>query len=286
MALDTSQDPPARPTFKANGDEFPPPTNNGLSSAEPIKSYAVVEAQGPPSHQTIPLRSQPMEFFRRLLFPNLLFRMAFTLSLGLMAASCADEILFQDNFNGQMGSDWTWLREDPTGWRVTKDGLEVRVQPGNMWGPANDARNVLVRNVPDPAKIAVEVSVTITNRPTGQYEQVDLVWYYNDRFMVKLGQEMVDGKLSIVMGREADDQTQTIAIIPLQSFTVQLQFVVVGNRIRGRFRTPDSRAWREAGQCSLPTHGAPKVSLQCYQGPAEAAHWARFTEFGIRRLDK
>jgi hypothetical protein len=42
------------------------------------------------------------------------------------------------------------VREDPAGWRSTDHGLEIRVQPGNMWGGANDARNVLVRDVPDP----------------------------------------------------------------------------------------------------------------------------------------
>ncbi len=285
MDLDDSQCSSSRPTLEAKGHEFVPPASNGLSSAAAVKLYAVIEGRGPPGHKTIRLRSKPTGFFRRLVFPSPFFRMTFTLSLCFVAAGCADEILFQDNFNGKLGRDWTWVREDPKSWRVAEHGLEVRVQPGNMWGPANDARNVLVRNAPDPAKIAVQVSVRVANQPTAQYEQVDMVWFYDDRYMVKLVQEMVDGKLSIVMGREEADQTQTIAIIPLQSFTVQLQFLVVGNRIRGQFRTPDSPAWREAGQCSLPAHGAPKASLQCYQGSAAVAHWARFTEFCIRRLD-
>ena len=179
---------------------------------------------------------------------------------------------------------WSWLREDRNGWRVTERGLEVRIQPGNMWGAGNDAKNVLVRTAPDPAKGELEVSVSVTNQPTAQFEQVDLVWYYDDRHMVKLGQELVDGQLSIVMGREEADKTRTIAIIPLKSFTVQLRLRVSGNRIHGQFRTPDSADWREAGECDLPAHGAAKVSLQCYQGPADAAHWARITEFCIRRL--
>ena len=28
---------------------------------------------------------------------------------------------------------------------VTAHGLEVRIEPGNMWGPQNDAKNLLVR---------------------------------------------------------------------------------------------------------------------------------------------
>jgi regulation of enolase protein 1 (concanavalin A-like superfamily) len=198
----------------------------------------------------------------------------------------AEEIVFQDDFKGKLDAGWSWLREDRKGWRVTERGLEVRIQPGNMWGPGNDAKNVLVRPAPDRAKGELEVSVSVTNQPTTQYEQVDLVWYYDDRHMVKLGQELVDGQLSIVMGREEADQTRTIAIIPLKSFTVQLRLRLSGNRIRGQFRAPDSADWREAGDCDLPANGVAKVSLQCYQGPADAAHWARITDFCIRRHQK
>src|SRR5439155_3504663 len=102
--------------------------------------------------------------------------------------------------------------------------------------PVNNAKNVLVRPAPDAAKQNVEVSVTVTNRPTEQYEQVDLVWYYDDSNMVKLGQELVDGKLSIVMGREEKDRTRTIAIIPLDSYSVRLRFRVKGKTVRGQFR--------------------------------------------------
>lgn len=209
-----------------------------------------------------------------------------TLPLALLVvvtSGRADEVLFQDAFKGKLDGSWSWLREDRHGWRVTELGLEVHVQPGNMWGPANDAKNILLRTAPDLAKGELEVSVSVTNQPTAQYEQVDLVWYYDDSHMVKLGQELVDGKLSIVMGREEADKTRTIAILPLNSFAVRLRFRVSGNHILGEFRTPESEEWRKAGEGDLPAHGGAKVSLQCYQGPADAAHWARITEFCIRR---
>jgi regulation of enolase protein 1 (concanavalin A-like superfamily) len=189
---------------------------------------------------------------------------------------------FRDDFRGRLAEGWSWIREDPHGWRVTDNGLEVRVQPGNLWGPANNARNVLMRDAPDPSQQEVVVSVTLTNRPTEQYEQVDLAWYYDDSHMVKLGQELVDGKLSIVMGREEEDRTRTIAIIPLDSFTVQLRHRVKGDQIYGEFRTPESQEWKTAGSCDLPAKGAPKVSLQFYQGPAVAEHWARVSEFQVQ----
>jgi len=229
------------------------------------------------------------------------------------ATSRAGELPFRDDFKGNLGEGWSWVREHREYWRVTQRGLEVRIEPGNMWGPANDARNVLVRPAPDATKGEVEVSVYMENTPSEQYEQVDLVWYYDDGHMVKIGRELVDGKISIVMGREQDDRTQTIAIVPLQipvsvrlipltdtrtnchvaialveGAAVRLRLQVKGDHIRGQFRAPDGGGWREAGECDLPTpaNGNAKISLQFYQGPAHAEHWARVTEFRIRRTGK
>jgi regulation of enolase protein 1 (concanavalin A-like superfamily) len=190
---------------------------------------------------------------------------------------------FSDDFRGRLGEGWSWVREDPAAWRVTDGGLEIRVQPGNMWGGANNAKNVLVRPAPDPAGGEVIVSVQLENRPTEQYEQVDLVWYYDDSHMVKLGQELVDGKLSIVMGREEKDRTRTIAIVPLDAFEVEVRFRASGNEIHGEFRTVGAGEWRLAGSCDLPVRGAPKVSLQCYQGPGATEHWARLTGFRLEQ---
>jgi hypothetical protein len=200
----------------------------------------------------------------------------------LIGAGPGDEIIHRDSFHGQLGPGWSWIREDRANWRVGDRGLEVRIQPGNMWGPANDARNLLVRDAPDPEHQKIQIVVSVENHPTHQYEQVDLVWYYTDSDMVKIGEELVDGKLSIVMGREQNDKTRTVKIIPLDSNQVQLSLVVSGNRAHGRYKTPSGN-WREVGDCDLPVKGAPKISLQFYQGPADEEHWARVSDFIITR---
>lgn len=204
-----------------------------------------------------------------------------SLLIGIATGQAAEE--FRDDFRGRLGDGWSWIREDPSGWRVTGQGLEIHVQPGNMWGPANNARNVLVRPVTTSSNAATEVSVTLENRPSGQYEQTDLVWYYDDGHMVKLGQELVDGKLSLVMGREENDHARTIAIIPIHSAVIHARLTVTNNLIRGEFREGDEKDWRRAGECDLPAKGAPQISLQAYQGLKDGEHWARFREFRIRQ---
>jgi regulation of enolase protein 1 (concanavalin A-like superfamily) len=221
-----------------------------------------------------------------------------TMVVGLMTAAAASlragdadaddpTLLFHETFRAPKLSDgWTWLREDPKHWRLGEHGLEVHIQPGNMWGPDNDAKNVLLRPVPgDPQKQTIEVTASVFNHPTNQWEQVDLVWYYDDGHMVKVGEELVDGKLSVVMGREENDRTRTISITPLDSEHVTLRYRVKGNKIQGSFKTPKAD-WRDVGECDLPAPAKadPRISLQFYRGPADAEHWAQVSELTVRGI--
>ena len=196
----------------------------------------------------------------------------------IAVTTCAEPLVV----SGKLGEGWIWRRENPATWRIRENALEIRIEPGNMWGPANDARNVLVRKLEAVSSTQeFRVSMTVSNKPTGQWEQVDLVWYYDDSHMVKIGQEMVDGKLSIVMGREENDRTRTIAIIPIEALQVDLRLVTTNNIIRGAFRPTGTKEWREAGSCDLPVHGQPHVAIQCYQGLPTEEHWARITDFQL-----
>lgn len=207
------------------------------------------------------------------------------LMLGVLGIMAEDgEVIFKDDFTSKLGEGWSWVRENPKGWRVTENGLEIKIQAGNMWGGANNARNVLIRPVSDPSKQPVVVSVTVSNRPTAQYEQMDLVWYYDDSNMIKIGLEQVDKVLCLVMGREEGDKTRTITKNPVESCRLDLRFLVSGDKLRGQYRPSGSEIWKDAGECTLPVKGQPKVSLQVYQGPANAEHWGQFSEFRIVKL--
>ena len=196
----------------------------------------------------------------------------------------ADELVFADAFKGKLGEGWSFEREERSHWRVGPTGLEVRVQPGNMWGGANNAKNVMVHPIPTPTEAPVEISVTLSNQPTAQWEQANLVWFYDGGHMVKLGQELVTGRLSIVMGREEADRARTVAIIPLDADRVELRLQAVSNRVRGQFRTAPWPNWRDVGECDLPVKGDPKASLHFYNGSANDEHWVRVNDFTVRRL--
>jgi regulation of enolase protein 1 (concanavalin A-like superfamily) len=197
------------------------------------------------------------------------------------ATALAEPVLFQDDFQGKLGEGWSWVREDPAGWRATEKGLEIRVAPGNMWGGANDARNVLVRPLPDTKDGALSIALTVTNDPSNQYEQINLVWYYDDAHMVKIGLERVHGQNSLVMGREEADKTTTLAIIPVTSTTLDVRLTLRGSTLHGEFREAPAQEWRPAGKCEAPVKGTAKASIQAYQGAPETEHWAKVTGFRV-----
>lgn len=212
----------------------------------------------------------------------------FGIAITLGAVFGADEVLFQDNFAGRLREGWSWTREEKPAWRVADKVLEMRVLPGNLWGRANNAKNVLLRPAPDIAQGGVEISVSVTNQPTHQYEQANLAWYYDDSHMVKLGLELVNQEVCIVMGREEADKTRTLAKIPITATSVRLRLLVTGSQIRGQYRPAGMDKWLDAGAGNLPVppDGKAKLSLHCYQGPPDAEHWARFSEFRVLRAGK
>jgi regulation of enolase protein 1 (concanavalin A-like superfamily) len=204
-------------------------------------------------------------------------------ALLLVAEETGGTLLFEDRFQKQLKDGWSWVREDRAAWRLAEKGLEVKTQPGNMWGGSNDAKNLLKREAPAAGDKAIEVEVTVTNAPTGQYEQAGITWYHDDSNMVKLVKEQVDGKVHVVMGREEGDKTRTIALVPQPGTTFQLRFSVKDGKITGSYKVDGKGDWKEAGTCELPAaKGKPQICLQTYNGPADAAHWARFSELRVR----
>jgi hypothetical protein len=215
--------------------------------------------------------------------PAIMLRIAVIL-LAFGPSLYSAEVLFTDDFKNRLGPGWTWIREDKSAWRTTAQGLEIRIVPGNQWGPENSGKNVLVRDLPKTDE-PIEISMRVENKPTEQYEQVDLVAYFDDSHQVKIGEEQVDGKLSIVMGREEMDRTRTLAIIPLERTRVELKLRLEGQKISGFFRPEGSGDWTKAGECDLPGLGRPRIAIQCYQGPKDKERWASIQNFRIARPD-
>ena len=83
-------------------------------------------------------------------------------------ADSTEQSLLDERFEGDLGQAWTIRREDQNAWRVKGGSLQVRIQPGNMWGKKNDARNVLVRTLPENADLqrGLAIELTVATKPT------------------------------------------------------------------------------------------------------------------------
>lgn len=193
------------------------------------------------------------------------------LAAGLCGWAGEPTVLFEDRFEGKLAEGWTWLREDSSTWRIREGALEIRVEPG----VASTVKNALLRPAPDRStgKYAVEVTVTNTVPPTNQYEQAGITWYCDDKPVFKLVKELVNGELMIIPGRK-----------PMAAASVQLRLIVTADSFVAQFRPEAKGEFQTAATGKLPPPGKDQVSIQCYQGPADAEHWIRFDDFRIKKL--
>lgn len=184
-----------------------------------------------------------------------------------------------ENFRDALDEDWTWVRENPDAWRLTESGLENLVEPGTMWSKTSDAKNVLLRSLPAGWESGIDITCELWHSPKKRWETANLVWYFDDGNMVKLGLEIEHGVANIVMGRKENNKGKTLAIIPYADPEVQLRLTVMGQKLVGYFRKPSDETWTRAAETNLPTspeNSTAHISLQCYGGEADSNRWARF----------
>ena len=66
----------------------------------------------------------------------------------MLAAQGPGKLLGTTDFStAEIDREWSWLREDPAGWKLAGGALQVRTN-GNLWEEENTQRNILLREVP------------------------------------------------------------------------------------------------------------------------------------------
>jgi hypothetical protein len=206
-----------------------------------------------------------MRRFLQLLAPCML--------LGASSLAAEPELLFEDTFDTQLAEGWRWLRENAETWRLKDGQLQIRVEPG----VADTVRNALLRAAPDRTQGAYAFEVTVTNHtpPTNQYEQAGITWYHDGQPVFKLVKELIDGDTWIIPGKTR-----------IETPSVRLRLMVRGDEWEAQYRPEWIEDYQTAAAGKLPApDGKPdEVSLQCYQGPADAEHWMGFDDFRVWRL--
>jgi hypothetical protein len=181
------------------------------------------------------------------------------------------QVVFEDSLKAKLGGGWNWLRENPETWRHSPQGLEIRVEPGL----ADTVKNALLRKAPErtQGRYAIDVTVEFTSAPSQQYEQAGLTWYQGNKPVFKLVHELIDGKTYIIPGKK-----------PTETRLIQLRLIVSQDQYIAQFRPEGKGAFQTAASGKLPPGTDEKISIQCYNGPAGAKHWMRFSDFKIAEL--
>jgi len=193
-----------------------------------------------------------------------------------------ESLPWKESFAAAPAAPWAWIRENPATHRLAPNGLEIRLEPGGLMGGGKDAKNILVRPLPEPA---AAVSVQLSFAPVEQYEQAGLILYGDDDNYIKLVKEMVDGQPWVVMAVEIQADIKFLNKLPLPEtagtsevpVTLGLEFSPEG--VKGVFK--HGASMEMVGNYPFPLDPRPRVGIFTQGGHENAERWARFAEFTL-----
>jgi regulation of enolase protein 1 (concanavalin A-like superfamily) len=224
-----------------------------------------------------------MERHHRIALPGL----ACILLGGLALAAATEEretVLFEENFDGNLKSGWSWVREDPEAWKVKNGELALTVQPGylNPWGKDKEAHNLLLRDPPDKLGAAWAVELMLDSEPRTQFEHAGPLIYWNDDNYVSLFRENLDGKPKLQMVAVKNDQAAFV-VVDKDVRPVWLRLAVDGETITAQYRASEKGPWQTVGTKTRVSAGAFRCGLISGGAPKDAGREAAFSHFRIVR---
>ena len=134
---------------------------------DPAATVAITQATGVPGEATITVSIGSQQA-------------VYTVAFGYASVS--------DEFDSDtLGSQWSWIREDPTKWRLEGGSLIITPQTGDLQTTTNTARNILLQDA--VGDWSIESKLVFSIRPYANYQQGGILAYQDDSNYVKLGWE-------------------------------------------------------------------------------------------------
>ena len=205
------------------------------------------------------------------------------LFLGASTSAFVDDkpkVIFAEKFSAPLDTGWSWLREEPKAWKVEDGALHILALPGHLYAKYNDARNVLLRKVPESSK-PLAIEVYMESRPKVIFEEAAMYWYYDDDNYISVVKEHVGKEVNVRMFREKDGVPVSLLNKKYEAEGVWLRLVISAGKATGYYRQTDKDRWEKMGQADLPAKGEAKVGLNAAGGSKNTDRWARFRDFRI-----
>jgi hypothetical protein len=196
-----------------------------------------------------------------------------------------EKTLFADPFTDKLADGWSWVREDPKGWRLDKGTLVIRTSPGGLFMKDNSGRNIALRTPPEVKEGKLAVEVLTENEPTNMYENSGLIWYYDDDNYTILVKEKIGADAIVHLFSERDGKPGTAFH---KKFTggkeVWFRMEVEPGKLSGLYRTSAKEEWQKLGQCDLLPKREPKIGLTTAYAARDAEHFTRFSGFRMLQV--
>ncbi len=213
----------------------------------------------------------------------------------------AEKVVFHDSFAGKLAKGWTWVREEPgpaaiavagsalgKSWKITKDGLVIRVLPGYLHAHTNNSKNILLRSIANAGADHLAIEVVLRSDPRVPYEHAGLVWYYDDDNYVALFREFLGTRPQVLMVTEKQAKP-TFHYGVHEDKTIWLRLEVANGKISGKIRGSAEDAWQTIGRSALPIpakDSKARVGLHTGGAPEGAGRFVRFRDFRVLTIQK
>ena len=178
--------------------------------------------------------------------------------------------LFEDKFDATLGKAWSWLNEEPSAWRIGKEGLEIRALPGHgvqrknrLLGPTFEAGT----------ELSVEVFLDV--HPTIPNEHAGLQCYFDEKNWVGM---VYEGDAVLTLNKNGHFDWR---VLPFKKSTLWLRMEISGGKASGFCRTAREDEWKKVGQWDLPSDKDFRLGLAAAGGPKDKEDWARFRDFRV-----
>jgi hypothetical protein len=116
----------------------------------------------------------------------------------LAACSLSEGVLFHDDFNGALSSEWT-INNDAAGYySLSPSGLSLRCNDGDLYESANDYQNLFLINNPASGDFTMTLKTQwIVPPTTNWWAQITLVAYDDDDNHTRVGNVRFKNRMAL-----------------------------------------------------------------------------------------
>ncbi len=172
-----------------------------------------------------------------------------------------------DEFNTRkLGSQWSWIRENPVNWRFTSTELEIRTDAGALEGTSyNNVKNVLVQDAPAGT---FRFETKLSFYPDSMFHNAGLIYYIDDDNYIRVSRGIYETSINGVwMEFEVNASAIMDIVNNITAPVLFLRLSRTNDTVFAATYSLDGITWRLIGQETLrfPKRKA-RIGLQAANG--------------------